>query len=59
MRDSRISRCALHPGYVSVKNSASRFFCSFPVTVSGRSVSFTNFIFDNDFSSFYTTYGPV
>jgi hypothetical protein len=22
-------------------------------------VSFTNFVFDNDFSSFYTTYGPV
>ena len=22
-------------------------------------VSFTNFVFDNDFSSFYSTYGPV
>src|SRR4030095_617956 len=26
------------------KNSLSRFFCSLPVTVSGRSVSFTNFM---------------
>jgi hypothetical protein len=47
----------LHPGEVLfLPIGCLHFVEGLDVSVT---VSFTNFIFDNDFSSFYTTYGPV
>jgi hypothetical protein len=53
----QILECTLHPGEVLLLPiGCIHFVQGLEITVT---VSFTNFVFDNDFHSFYTNYGPV
>jgi len=53
----QILDCVLEPGEVLfLPIGCLHFVHGLDITVT---VSFTNFVFDNDFSSYYTNYGPV
>jgi hypothetical protein len=53
----QILECVLHPGEILfLPIGCLHFVQGLDITVT---VSFTNFVFDNDFHSFYTNYGPV
>ncbi|MGP0065354.1 MAG: cupin-like domain-containing protein [Isosphaeraceae bacterium] len=53
----QILDCILHPGEVLfLPIGCLHFVQGLDITVT---VSFTNFVFDNDFYSYYTNYGPV
>ena len=53
----QILDCILHPGEILfLPIGCLHFVEGLDITVT---VSFTNFVFDNDFHSYYTNYGPV
>jgi hypothetical protein len=53
----QILDCILHPGEILfLPIGCLHFVQGLDITVT---VSFTNFVFDNDFHSYYTNYGPV
>jgi hypothetical protein len=53
----QILECTLHPGEILfLPVGCLHFVQGLDITVT---VSFTNFLFDNDFHSFYTNFGPV
>jgi hypothetical protein len=55
--EPQILEFILHPGEILfLPIGCLHFVQGLDISVT---VSFTNFVFDNDFSSFYTTYGPV
>jgi hypothetical protein len=55
--EPQILECVLHPGEILFLPIGSMHYVQgLDITVT---VSFTNFVFDNDFSSYYTCHGPV
>jgi hypothetical protein len=57
LHEPQILECVLHPGEILfLPIGCMHYVQGLDITVT---VSFTNFVFDNDFSSYYTCYGPV
>jgi hypothetical protein len=57
LNQPQVLDCVLHPGEILfLPIGCLHFVHGLDITVT---VSFTNFLFDNDFHSYYSTYGPV